>query len=59
MPARLLAEGAERVVAHCTLHSIPWRLLEADPRDVPAWTHAALQAIDSLLEVASSASPHT
>lgn len=50
VPARVLHAGTDLAREHCALHAIPLRVLEVDPRDVPAWTREARSAIASLLE---------
>jgi Trk K+ transport system NAD-binding subunit len=45
----VLAAGAALVRARCSDSRIPYALLEADPADPPAWTLAALAAVDSAL----------
>jgi hypothetical protein len=41
--------GAPVVERMCRLNELPHALLDADPRDVPAWVAEARAAIDSLL----------
>jgi hypothetical protein len=48
--AELLRAGGERVQAFCEDARIPYVLLDSDPNDHTAWTHAAAGAVDQVLE---------
>ncbi len=45
----VLQRGAQTVRRACELSEIPYRLVRADPRDVPGWLDATRLAIDELL----------
>jgi hypothetical protein len=46
----VLDAGAVRVCALCEDSRIPYALLRADPGDVRAWTAAAVDAVDAVLD---------
>lgn len=49
VPAEMLAAGVETARLISARNSIPLALIEADPRDAPAWLHEAGIAVRSLL----------
>jgi nucleoside-diphosphate-sugar epimerase len=53
---RVLEAGAARVRERCEDARIPYAVLRADPRDVDAWTLAAVAAVNSALDGRSAGS---